>query len=93
MGPQIIQIADNIYEMDGLISVDELNDELDLEIDSENYDTISGFLIDELGFIPAEGDNSKVELDNLVFELVSVKEKRIEKVRLYLPEQEEEQIQ
>jgi putative hemolysin len=93
IGPQIIQVAENVYEIDGLVSVDELNDELDLDIDSENYDTVSGFLIDEMGIIPAENDHRKIEFEDLIFELVSVKEKRIEKVKLYLPEKKDEEVE
>ncbi len=90
--PQIVKIDENIYEIDGLVSVDEINSRLNLEIDSENYDTLSGFLVDEMGIIPAENDNRKLKLDDLIFELVSVKEKRIEKIRLYLPTTEKEEI-
>lgn len=91
-GPQIVKIDEYVYEIDGFVSVDEINSKLNLEIDSENYDTISGFLIDEMGFIPSENDNRKVKFEDLVFELVSVKEKRIEKIRLYLPTKEKEEI-
>ncbi|BCN28824.1 hemolysin family protein [Anaeromicropila herbilytica] len=84
-GPQIEKMDDSTYLIDGLINVDEINSKLDLEIESENYDTISGLLIDTIGEIPKEGDTRKIEVDNLIFELVSVKEKRIDKVKLYLP--------
>lgn len=85
-GPQISEIDNKTYLIDGLISVDEMNDRFHLEIDSDYYDTISGFMIDELGFIPKDGDIRKIRYRDYVFELVSVKDKRIEKIRMYLPE-------
>lgn len=85
--PRITKIDELTYLIDGLITIDELNDKFDLDIDSENYETISGFLIDELGYIPNDGDNRKIEYDNLIFELVSIKEKRIEKLKLYFPKE------
>ncbi|WP_099469006.1 hemolysin family protein [Konateibacter massiliensis] len=88
-GPQINKIDDYTYLIDGLVSVDDINDRFDLEIDSEYYDTISGFMIDELGFIPKDGDTRRIKYKNLVFELVSVKEKRIDKIKLYFPQEEE----
>lgn len=87
-GPQIKKLDDNTYLIDGLVTIDQINDKLDTEIDSENYDTISGFLIDELGYIPSEGDTKKIEYKNLVFELVSIKEKRIDKLKLYFLEEQ-----
>jgi putative hemolysin len=90
-GPQIVEIDASTYLIDGLITVDEINSKLNLEIESENYDTISGLLIDTMGAIPKEDDTRKIELEGLVFELVCVKEKRIDKVKLYLPKKEEQE--
>lgn len=83
--PQILKLDDYTYLVDGLISVDQLNDKLDIEIDSENYDTVSGFLIDELGYIPGEDDHQRIEYKDMIFELVSVKEKRIAKIKIHFP--------
>lgn len=90
-GPQISIIDEYTYLIDGLISMDEMNDRFNLDIDSEYYDTISGFMIDELGFIPKDGDIRKIRYRDYVFELVSVKDKRIEKIKLYLPKENQEQ--
>lgn len=92
-GPQITKIDNVTYLVDGLVTVDELNSKLSLEIESENYDTISGLLIDIIGAIPMENDKRKIEVGDLVFELLSVKEKRIDKLKLYLPDYEKEEIQ
>jgi len=70
--------------VDGLVTIGELNNKLDLELYSEYYDTISGFLIDKIGFIPKEDDDRTIEIDNLVFKLESIKHKRIDKVKLYI---------
>jgi len=86
-GPQIAKIDEHTYLIDGLVTVDEINTKLHLEIESVYYDTISGLLIDTLGYIPGDEDKSKVIIKDLVFELVQVKEKRIIKIKLYLPEE------
>lgn len=88
-GPKIKKLDEYTYLIDGLVTIDQINDKLDIEIDSENYDTISGFLIDELGYIPSEGDTKKIKYKNMVFELVSIKEKRIDKLKLYFSKEEE----
>lgn len=90
-GPQIAKIDDYTYLIEGLVSIDEINNKLALEIDTDISDTVSGLIIDELGYIPMEAGNEKVEYDDLIFELVSVKEKRIDKLKLYLPKEEKQQ--
>lgn len=81
---KIKQIDANTYMVDGLVTIGELNNKLDLNLYSEYYDTISGFLIDKIGFIPKEEDDRTIEIDNLVFKLECVKHKRIDKVKLYI---------
>jgi putative hemolysin len=78
------KIDDSTYLVDGMATIDELNYQLDLNLYSENYDTISGFLIDHMGTIPQENDDRTIEIDNLVFKLESVKNKRVDKVKLYI---------
>ena len=86
--PTIQKLDHNTYIIDGLISIDELNNRLDLDISSDNYDTLSGLLVDIIGAIPNEDDNRTIEFDNMVFKLEKIKEKRIEKVKLYIPNKE-----
>ena len=81
---KIKQIDANTYLIDGLVTIGELNNKLDLNLYSEYYDTISGYLIDKIGFIPKEEDDRTIEIDNLVFKLECVKHKRIDKVKLYI---------
>jgi putative hemolysin len=84
--PKIKKIDNSTYIIDGLLTIDELNDELDLSISSDNYETISGLLIDNMGEIPGEHDDRTIEIDNLVFKIESVKRKRIDKIKLYVGE-------
>ncbi|CRZ33235.1 putative hemolysin [Herbinix hemicellulosilytica] len=83
---KIKQLDANTYLIDGLVTIEELNSELNLNLYSEYYDTISGFLIDKIGCIPKEEDDRTIEIDNMVFKLESVKHKRIDKVKLYIGE-------
>lgn len=82
--PKIRKIDNTTYIIDGLLSIDELNYKLDLDISSENFETISGLLIDTIGEIPTEKDDRTIEIDGLVFKIESVKKKRIDKIKLYI---------
>lgn len=78
------QIDENTYLIDGQYYIDDLNDELFLSLESEEHETIGGLLIDFLGEIPDEGETEDriIELDNCTFKIESVKERRIDKIRL-----------
>jgi putative hemolysin len=87
---KVKKLDDSTYLIDGMTTIDELNLKLDLDLYSENYDTISGYLIDHLGSIPQENDDRVIEIENLVFKLESIKNKRIDKVKLYIGEKNEQ---
>ncbi|MEG0771969.1 hemolysin family protein [Clostridium sp.] len=80
--PEIMKIDNNTYIVNGLLSIDEFNDYLDTDIESEHSETIGGFVVDLLGSIPNDGEDEVVEYENLIFKIEDVKEKRIEKVRV-----------
>lgn len=81
---KVKKLDDSTYLIDGMATIDEINIKLDLDLYSDNYDTISGYLIDRMGNIPQEHDERTVEVKNLVFKLESVKNNRIDKVKLYI---------
>lgn len=87
---KVKKLDDSTYMIDGMTTIDDLNNMLDLGIYSENYDTISGYLIDHIGTIPQEHDDRVIEINNLVFKLESIKHKRIDKVKLYIGKKEEQ---
>ena len=90
---KIVKVDVNTYIIDGMLTLGELNNKLDLDLYSDNYETISGFLIDRIGSIPKEKDDRTIEIDNLVFKLESVKSKRIDKVKLYIGASKEDSIE
>lgn len=87
--PEIQKTGENEYLLDGSILIEDLNDELDLSLETENYDTLSGFLIECLGHIPAREDRDVITVENLVFTVVEVKDNRISRVTLCIDPPEE----
>ena len=81
---EIEKIADNVYLLDGLISLDNLNEHLGLDLNSENSETLGGFLLEILGEIPQEDaeDYPAIEYKNYSFKIEEVLDRRIEQVRL-----------
>ena len=84
--PVIRKIDNDTYIVNGLISIKELNDKLHLNLDeeTEDYDTLGGFLINQIDYIPSETEECMVEYENLVFKIECVKDKRIETVKIHI---------
>ena len=80
------KIDENTYLIDGQYYIDDLNDELQLNLESEEHETIGGLIIDLLGEIPDEDETEQriVEFENCTFKIESVKDRRIDKVKLYI---------
>jgi putative hemolysin len=81
--PKMEKQPDGSYLIDGNYYLDDLNEELGLAYESDDYETIGGYLIDELGEIPDDDGEPKVIKDGrCVFTIESWKDRRIDKVRL-----------
>ena len=79
---QISRVGDHIYLIDGTTSIEEVERLFDISFpeDSE-YDTLGGYITEQLGHIPRTGELARVELENIQFTVVSMVERRIAKVR------------
>ena len=81
---RIKKVEENTFLVDGLTTLEELNDELNIDIELEDIDTISGFLINLIGNIPSENDNKIIEYNDMTFKIDKLGEKRIEKILIKL---------
>ena len=89
----IDKVDENIYLVDGDVSLDDINEELSINLESESSETIGGFILDILGEIPEESDIGRtVEFENYQFKIMAVKDRRIERVKIYILEKFEENI-
>ena len=80
--PEIEAVNETEYLLDGGLLIDDLNEELNLKLETENYDTLSGYLIEKLGHIPAKEDRDVIKEENLIFTVEEVRDNRITRVRL-----------
>lgn len=85
----IQKLDNNTYIVNGMVSIDEINERLEIELPSEHYDTVGGFVIDLLGSIPKEDEEHVAEYENLVFKVEKVNEKRIELLKIIEIKEEE----
>lgn len=88
---EIKEIEPNKYEVDGTLRLWELEDLFHKKFPTEDFETVSGFLIDKIGYIPTENEQSTIEYKNFTFEVIEVGDYRIKKVILTVHEDEEPQ--
>lgn len=87
----IQQVGPNEYIIEGSMKLDDINDALELSLDSEDYDSIGGLIIELLDHLPQVGE-SVTTADGIRLVVDSLDKNRIEKVHMYLPKENTEEI-
>lgn len=80
----IIKLDDKRFLVNGGTTLEELNDKLNIDVQSDDIDTLSGFIINLIGRIPSESDENVIEYKDITFKIDKLGEKRIEKVLINL---------
>lgn len=75
-------MGDGQLDVAGLVSLDEINDRLDVELPHEDFDTVGGLMLHLLGRVPVEGD--VVTLDGVEFTVSKVIGRRVTRVIIRL---------
>ena len=81
----IVKLNNQTYDVKGYLSLHDLNDYLDLDLDSEDFDSIGGLVIDTLGRLPQTNDETILP-NGIRIKVLKVEKNRIESVRLILPD-------
>lgn len=84
---EVQQLGEREYLVEGSCKLEDLNDMISLGIESEDYDSIGGIIIEALEHLPSEGEEVTTE-NNVRLIVEKVDKNRIEKVHIYLPETE-----
>lgn len=71
-------IGPNTYEVDGTLKIDDLNDALGTSIESEDYTSIGGHMIELLDHLPVEND-AAIE-GNILYKVLSIHKNRVERL-------------
>ncbi len=79
---EVKQTGDNMFEVDGSMAIDEVGELLHVSFPEGDYDTLAGFLIDQLGRIPTEEEHATVLYNNLECVVLKMDERRIELVQI-----------
>lgn len=85
---EIRVVSENEYLVNGSTKLDDLNERLELQLESEDYDSIGGLVIGLLGHLPEEDEEVIYEHLRLVVD--RVEKNRIDRIHLYRLDQEDE---
>ncbi len=81
----IQEVDDRMYLVEGSMKLGDINDELGTELESEDYDSIGGLIIENLDRLPEEGETISTE-QGITLQVKEVSQNRIVKVLMTLPE-------
>lgn len=82
------EIAENTFIVQGSMTLNDFNEYFDLDLSSDDVDTIAGFYLTGLGTIPSQDEKEAYELDNNGFHIVMVNDKvkngRVTKLKILI---------
>ena len=84
----IQKISDYEYIVEGSSKLEDLQDQIGLELESEDYDSIGGIVIELLDRLPQAGESVTTE-NGIRLVVDEVDKNRIDKVHIYLPQEDE----
>lgn len=76
----IRKIDDETFIIKGCLSINEFNDKFDINLELGDYDTLNGYIITNLGEIPNE--NIELKLNNINFKITKIQNRRIEEIEI-----------
>lgn len=78
----IVKQKDGSYICNGMAQLDDIEDLIGFKLEEEDYDTLNGYLVDRLDHIPEKNEKCTIQSGSYVFEVLSVGDKVIRKVRI-----------
>lgn len=86
---EIRNVGEGTYMILASAHLDEINETLKLDLESEDYDTLGGYMIERLDHLPKEGE--QIENEDAIFTVEKVDKNRIDMVYVALKNKEENQ--
>ena len=85
----IVREDEKTYVIRGATPLSDIEDELEISFDEEDYDTLNGYLISKLDRIPSEDDEIVIETEDCRYDVLAIEGKMISLVRVTLLEKQE----
>lgn len=79
---EISRIDDATFTIDGTTDIEEVGELIGIKFPEDDYDTLGGFIISRLGFLPADGEMNSLDFEGYRFTVLGVEDRRIDKVKV-----------
>ena len=80
----IKKLDDFTYIFEGITEIEDAEEVLGVEFPEGDYDTLAGFVISRLGYLPGDDEQATVEYENLTITVLEVTDRRIEKLKVVI---------
>lgn len=77
---EITKISDEKFTVDGATSIDDISELTNVDIESNDCDTIAGLILDKLGRVPEDNEHIEIEIPSLKLKVIETEDRRISKV-------------
>lgn len=74
---EVKKLSENRFTVEGSASIEDIAKELDLDLPETDCDTVAGFVLENLGRIPDDGETPEVDVNNVTFKIDKIEERRI----------------
>ena len=89
-------LEDNTWKIQGSVTLEEVSEIIGVQLDSEEYDTLSGLIFHEYGSIPKDGTCIELDLEKMNIQVLDIKEHQVETAIIQLKDekiQESEEVE
>lgn len=80
----ITKLSDQVYQVKGLTPLSELEEELGISYEDEDFETLNGYLISKIDRIPDEDAGTVIEENGVTYQILAVEDKTISLVKITL---------
>ncbi len=89
---EVVEVNENVFTIDGVTDLDEVEELLDVKFPEGEFETIGGFIMSVLGYIPQPDEHPEVEYGGFKFSVLSMDDRRIDTIRAErLPKEDDDQ--
>ncbi len=81
---EITQVDSNSFVIDGSLIIGDLEELIGISLPEGDYDTVAGFMMDQLGHIPHSDENAVVSYQHITLTIQSMDDKRIEQILIHI---------
>lgn len=78
----VVKLEDNCYKLDGACDIEDAEEALDIKLPDGDYNTVAGFIINQLGTVPNEDSQGEtVEYQGVRFTVLKVTDRKIDSIK------------